>query len=75
LAGAFDACPAGVVGALQPLLTLSRSLVPAFCLNNTPPSGKKEALANVGGLLCCNDDKLHEQVGAAGRARPRRGIS
>jgi tryptophanase len=25
-------------------------------------SGKKEALANVGGLLCCNDDALHEQL-------------
>lgn len=29
----------------------------------TPPSGKKEALSNVGGLLCCNDDALYEQVG------------
>jgi hypothetical protein len=27
-----------------------------------PPAGKKEALANVGGLLCCNDDKLFEQL-------------
>jgi hypothetical protein len=26
------------------------------------PAGKKEALANVGGLLCCNDDKLFEQL-------------
>lgn len=25
-------------------------------------SGKKEALANAGGLLCCNDDALHEQL-------------
>jgi len=24
--------------------------------------GKKEALANVGGLLCCNDDALYEQL-------------
>lgn len=25
-------------------------------------AGKKEALANVGGLLCCNDDKLYEEL-------------
>ena len=25
-------------------------------------TGKKEALANVGGLLCCNDDALYEQL-------------
>lgn len=25
-------------------------------------SGKKEALANVGGLLCCNDDQLYEAL-------------
>lgn len=25
-------------------------------------AGKKEALANVGGLLCCNDDKLYEAL-------------
>ncbi len=25
-------------------------------------AGKKEALANVGGLLCCNDDQLYEQL-------------
>lgn len=25
-------------------------------------SGKKEALANVGGLLCCNDDTLYESL-------------
>jgi tryptophanase len=31
-------------------------------LSLLPCSGKKEALANVGGLLCCNDDTLYEQL-------------
>lgn len=29
---------------------------------NQTTTGKKEALANVGGLLCCNDDMLYEQL-------------
>lgn len=33
-----------------------KSMLCAVC------SGKKEALANVGGLLCCNDDKLYEEL-------------
>lgn len=36
------------------------------CAHTHAHSGKKEALANVGGLLCCNDDALYEQVGARG---------
>jgi tryptophanase len=35
-----------------------------FCCfhHHTAITGKKEALANVGGLLCCNDDKLYEAL-------------
>jgi hypothetical protein len=42
---------------------LSKLLVLCFCRRTAAVlnlhSGKKEALARVGGLLCCNDDARH----------------